>query len=145
MANNIGGLFKELGKNECIQQYISDGIKSKKMTTEIVEQIMNDSTIMVVLKSFVENENTIIEKVKTVVGQQMKKMNTIVEKPFLENKAISISTDLAESDEEPVYEIQPCVPPLSKNPTWLFPGCYMERLENDHRIHLVTSQHECYY
>jgi hypothetical protein len=137
-----------LGKNECIQQYILDGIKSKKTSAEIVQEIMDDMTIMVVLKSFVENENTVLEKVKTVVGQQMKKMNTVIEKPSLENKMISVSTsDSNESDEEdaPIYDIQPCVQPLTKNPIWLFPGCYMERMENEHRIHLVTAQHECYY
>jgi hypothetical protein len=151
MANNIAGLFKELGNNDVIKKYIEDGVQNKVNNDDIHLQIVNDVSLMALLTSYVENTSIINDKVKIFVGQQVKKLVAIETKKNEKGKekvSIKISEGTCsdeDKDEENdnVVEIKPCVLPLTDKPRWLFPGCYVEQIGI--RMHMVNGDFECYY
>lgn len=160
---NLGGFFKEIGTNPIIKQAIANGIEQNTPIADMLQPLLDDGSLIDTLKTYIEDVAVVEEKLKTFIGQQVKKAADAkakkeaadiaakekAKKEADEAAALSnsfIEDDTEEEDEEDIeLEVQPCVPPRTQNPIWLYAGCFIERMIEEHRTHLVTPEHEYYY
>ena len=90
MTNNIGGLLKEFVKNKYIHTHILEGMDWNACNNDIAEMIMYDDFIMPILKTYVDDESIIIDKLKVFIGQQVKKISSTLKKNKVSNVSIVV-------------------------------------------------------
>jgi hypothetical protein len=151
---NIGELFKILGNNSSILNYIDNGFEHKSIK-EIVEDALNDEELMEVLKLIVVDVNIIRSKMEIIIGQKIKnklsirdKKIDIEEKKKNEEKETTnnvelIVDELEEKEDIDLFSHMIHKPINIDNVIWLWRTCYMEQV--DHRMRLINGSTEMYY
>ena len=140
MSNNIGELFKVLGKNETFANYVKE-IENGKSTNEIIDFAVNDNDLMEQLMTLVSDVAIIKSKMEVIIGQKKRSFekkndnaNTNA-KPENNAPAESKSTDKFSNFSHKPFNLN--------NVVWLDENTYLERI--DMRLRLVTTEFEMYY
>lgn len=151
MSNQIGELFKILGKNEIFANYVKE-IENGKTNQEIVDFALNDESLMCSLTMVVSDVEIIKNKMDVIIGQKRKNHEKKITNETKESeKSIIVDTkslseeDLVETEEvekEEVIEFKH-KPINPDNVIWLNDYIYMERV--DHLMRLVTTEFEIFY
>jgi len=150
MSNQIGELFKILGKNEIFANYAKE-IENGKTNKEIIDISLNDETLMSILLVVVSDIEIIKNKMDVIIGQKRKsyekKISNLVNssQSSMENdQYVTKEKDEDENnltkthyDEFKYNPINPDNVVVSNN---LF---YMEKVDN--WLRLVTREFEFYY
>lgn len=147
MSNQIGELFKILGKNEIFANYVKE-IENGKTNQEIVDFALNDESLMCSLTMVVSDVEIIKNKMDVIIGQKRKNHEKKIANETKEaEKSIVVDTkslseeDLVETEEEVIeFKYKPINP---DNVIWLNNYIYMERV--DHLMRLVTTEFEIFY
>jgi hypothetical protein len=161
MSNQIGELFKILGKNEIFANYVKE-IENGKTNQEIVDFALNDEALMCSLTMVVSDVEIIKNKMDVIIGQKRKNHEKkIVNETKEAEKSIVVDTkslsktdsdeDLVEIEEDEKDEkdekeevIEFKHKPINlDNVIWLNNYIYMERV--DHLMRLVTTEFEMFY
>ena len=71
MSNQIGELFKILGKNEVFANYVKE-IENGKTNQEIIDIALNDEALMCTLTLVVSDVEVIKNKMDVIIGQKRK-------------------------------------------------------------------------
>ena len=152
MSNQIGELFKILGKNEIFANYVKE-IENGKTNQEIVDFALNDEALMCSLTMVVSDMEIIKNKMDVIIGQKRKNYEKKIanetkeaetkeaEKSIVEDTKCLSEEDLVETKEEVIeFRHKPINP---DNVIWLNNYIYMERV--DHLMRLVTTEFEIFY
>jgi len=146
MSNQIGELFKILGKNEIFANYVKE-IENGKTNQEIVDFALNDEALMCSLTMVVSDVEIIKNKMDVIIGQKRKNHEKKIANETKEaEKSIVVDTkslseeDLVEKEEVIEFKHKPINP---DNVIWLNNYIYMERV--DHLMRLVTTEFEMFY
>jgi hypothetical protein len=137
MSNNIGELFKILGKNEIFANYVKE-IENNKSIDEIIELALNDDVLMEQLTVVVSDVSVIKNKMEVIIGQKKKsydKKNN--ESAILENSVhvpVLITDKFSRFTYKPINE---------NNIVWLNEDNYLEKI--DYKLRLVNIDFELYY
>ena len=140
MSNNIGELFKILGKNEIFTNYVKE-VENNKTTSEIIDMAINNEELMNVLLTYVSDINVIKNKMDVIIGQKRKSYEKILEKKSINKEIIDKENiDEKEIEKEIIFKYKPINP---ENVICLTKYFYMEKV--DHLMRLVNADFEFYY
>ena len=141
MSNNIGELFKILGKNEIFTNYVKE-VENNKSIDEIIDLALNDGALMEQLTSVVSDVSVIKNKMEVIIGQKKKsydKKNN--ESAILENPvSVSVSVPVLITDKFSRFNYKPF---NQNNIVWLNEDNYLEKI--DYKLRLVNIDFELYY
>ena len=170
--NNIGNLFKVLGNNEKFNNYLENGKNTGKSNNEIIDDAINDSELMEILYESVSDIKIIMQKMDVMIGQKsknlskkvdknveiqinkpqkctnLKKMNELTSENIMEDTSENILEDTSENILKKKYcsRIKPFLEPYNlKNTTWIMEGTFIEKLDNQFTLRMVTPRFECFY
>jgi DNA-directed RNA polymerase subunit N (RpoN/RPB10) len=156
MSNQIGELFKILGKNEIFANYAKE-VENGKTNQEIIDIAVNDEALMCTLTMVISDVELIKNKMEVIIGQKRKNYEKKIASETKE-KSIVVDTksvsntdckeNLPETDEEQEQEQEEVIefkhkPINPDNVIWLNNYIYMERVK--HQTRLVTTEFEIYY
>lgn len=130
--NNIGELFKVLGKNEIFANYVKE--VASKSNEEIINFAINDNELMDSLSTIVNDIEIIKVKMDVIIGQKRKSYEKQLEKDNITN----VKSDC--EDNVIVYKYEPL---NVNNVVYSDEHFYLEK--NGLRLRLVTSEFEMYY
>jgi hypothetical protein len=149
---NIGELFKVLGNNPSILNYIDNGFENRSIK-EIVEDALNDGELMEVLKLIVVDVNIIRSKMEIIIAQKIKNKLSIrdkkIEKEIEEEEKkettnnVELIVDEVEKEDIDLFSHMIHKPINIDKVVWLWRTCYMEQV--DHRMRLINGSTEMYY
>ena len=155
MSNQIGELFKILGKNEIFANYAKE-VENGKTNQEIIDIAVNDQALMCSLTMVVSDVEVIKNKMDVIIGQKRKNYekkiaNEVKEKCIIvdsqsvsktddKNNLTEIETNEIEKEEVIEFKHNPINP---DNVIWINKYIYMERVE--HLMRLVTTEYEMFY
>jgi hypothetical protein len=149
----IGELFKTLGKDETFIKYVNE-IENNKTNSEIIDLAFEDNDFITRIKSIIDDESIIRNKMDIIIGQKRKNLESKKEK---DKKAI-IPLPSTKDDDKVIVEESPdniqdddndneyhlkFQPYNNDKTTWLNKYCFVERF--DHRMRLVNHDIEMYY
>ena len=143
MSNQIGELFKILGKNEVFANYVKE-IENGKTNQEIIDIALNDEALMCTLTLVVSDVEVIKNKMDVIIGQKRKNYEKKIVSE-LKEKSIVVDTKslIQDEKEEDKFSIFNNKPINFDNVVWLNDYIYLERV--NHLIRLVTTEFEMYY
>jgi len=140
MNNNIGELFKTLGKNEIFSNYVME-IDNGKNNKEIIDIALNDEALMCTLTMIVSDIEIIKNKMDIIIGQKRKSYEKKNNETKVNETKVN-ETDLNETDLNETIEFK--YQPINiENVIWLNSNSYLERV--DYKMRLVTTDYEIYY
>ena len=152
MSNQIGELFKILGKNEIFANYAKE-IENGKTNQEIIDIAVNDEALMCSLTMVVSDVEVIKNKMDVIIGQkrknyekkivsEIKEKSNVVDTKSLSKTDSEEDLDETETEEEEVIEFKH-KPINPDNVIWINKYIYMERV--NYLIRLVTTEFEIFY
>ena len=144
---NIGELFKFLGKDETFTKYCNE-IKNGKTNDEIINIVFDDNDFVSRIKDIVQDETIIKDKMKTIIGQKRKVLETnknkdenkVEKKEKTEENSESNTQHLEQDEEEFDFKFKPI---NDFKAVWLSKYSFIEQI--DHRMRLTNYDMEIYY
>jgi len=158
MSNQIGELFKILGKNEVFANYVKE-IENGKTNQEIIDIALNDEALMCTLTLVISDVEVIKNKMDVIIGQKRKNHEKKIANEGKSNVVDSLQSskkngkesltktednDESESDGETEEVIEFISKPINPDNVVVSNNIfYMEKV--NHLFRLVTREFEFYY
>lgn len=152
MSNQIGELFKELNNNIIVKNILNE----EDTEENLIIKLMQSEELLLKLKTFIDDENIIKQKIETCVKQILKKKQKPVEKIKESIKTHSCNCDPCECDpcecESSKYDYSDNIYLGKYNQKddfkndkvkWIDKDIRLEHI--DHLIKMTTSNFEVFY